>query len=341
MSPARGLLPERPLVDEERGRDAERDGVGQRVDLQAEGALRLGQPRDAPVEHVEEQREDEQQRRPVVVVVALRGRADADGVEPAEHARERDDVRKRNSVLRRSSLRAGRQRFGDLRVRGDGSCPQNQARVKQAADDMRREIGPGLRADRTLGRPPMSALGPPAMVCPKALDARAPACAGPAPERPCRASSVARWRAAGWPAAPKSGSSTRCEPKSTESRRAATATSRGDASPPRPTSDAAEAAADGAAVPPDGHGPSRAAQDAVTLGAAARTSRPTTTPTPRTRTPRPTIRVFGSPRARRAAAGAATISVEQTPADDGADPQRARARSIPTRSPPTTPRSRS
>ena len=97
--PRRRLLPERPLVDEQGRGDAERDGVRQRVDLQAEGALRLREPRDAPVEHVEEEGEDEQQRRPVVVVVPLRGRADADGVEPAEHARERDDVRQEKQRL--------------------------------------------------------------------------------------------------------------------------------------------------------------------------------------------------------------------------------------------------
>jgi hypothetical protein len=92
-------LPQGPAVHEERRGHAEGDDVRQGVDLQSEGALGLRQARDAPVEHVEEQGEHQEQRRAVVVVVALGGAAQADGVEPAEHAGERDQVRKEEERL--------------------------------------------------------------------------------------------------------------------------------------------------------------------------------------------------------------------------------------------------
>src|SRR5258708_6756642 len=50
---------ERPLVDENGGRDAEGDHVGEAVELDAELALRLGHAGDAAVEGVEEVAEED------------------------------------------------------------------------------------------------------------------------------------------------------------------------------------------------------------------------------------------------------------------------------------------
>ena len=144
MSPAVGPLPQRPLVDEQRpGATPKEMTSARRVDLQAEGALRLGQPRDATVEHVEEQREHEQQRGPVVVVVALGRGADADGVEPAEHARERDDVGQEKQRLAKVELAAGRRQLLWI------SCERERI-VLQKAGGVKK---PGPTIDQKLARP--------------------------------------------------------------------------------------------------------------------------------------------------------------------------------------------
>ena len=54
---------QRPLVDDERRRRAERHHVGQAVVLLAEGALRVGHPRHAPVQAVEHHRDEDRDRR--------------------------------------------------------------------------------------------------------------------------------------------------------------------------------------------------------------------------------------------------------------------------------------
>jgi len=71
--PDRARLVQGPAVDEEAGRGAERNDVGQGVQLEAERALRTGEARDAAVEHVEEHREDDQQRRAVVLRLVSAG----------------------------------------------------------------------------------------------------------------------------------------------------------------------------------------------------------------------------------------------------------------------------
>ena len=84
-----------PLVDHDGGRDAEGDGVGQRVEVAAEVGLRLGQPRDPAVGRVEEEAEADGQRGLVEIArPSSRRRRQRDGDEPAEDAREREEVRK-------------------------------------------------------------------------------------------------------------------------------------------------------------------------------------------------------------------------------------------------------
>ena len=58
--------------------------------------------------------------RAVVVVVALRGRAEADRVEPAEHAGERDDVRQEEQRLAKIELTAGVRQDGPRGERAAG-----------------------------------------------------------------------------------------------------------------------------------------------------------------------------------------------------------------------------
>src|SRR5439155_554165 len=72
--------PQRPLIDEDAGRDAEGDQVGERVVLDAEGAGRAREPRDAPVERVAELRHQDHHRREPV----LPRRPAAGGVERAD-----------------------------------------------------------------------------------------------------------------------------------------------------------------------------------------------------------------------------------------------------------------
>jgi hypothetical protein len=97
--PERAGLLERPLVDEDRRTDAEGDRVGQRVDLQPERALRLRQTGDAPVEHVEQERENEQDRSPVEIVIAVSPSRQPDAVEAAEDRGQGDHVRQQEQGL--------------------------------------------------------------------------------------------------------------------------------------------------------------------------------------------------------------------------------------------------
>ena len=46
-----------------RRRQTERDDVGERIELDAERARRVGHPRDAAVEHVEDERDADERRR--------------------------------------------------------------------------------------------------------------------------------------------------------------------------------------------------------------------------------------------------------------------------------------
>ena len=55
-------LRQSPGERQDGGRHAERDHVGERVELDAERARRVGQPRDAPVEHVEDERDADERR---------------------------------------------------------------------------------------------------------------------------------------------------------------------------------------------------------------------------------------------------------------------------------------
>jgi hypothetical protein len=55
-------LREPPRKRQHRRREAERDDVGERVELQAEGAGGVGHPRDPPVEHVEDERDADERR---------------------------------------------------------------------------------------------------------------------------------------------------------------------------------------------------------------------------------------------------------------------------------------
>ncbi|MGC4118944.1 MAG: hypothetical protein QM765_31130 [Myxococcales bacterium] len=79
---------ERARVDEEGGRDAEGDGVGERVELHAELAGRVEHPRDPAVEHVAQRGREEQVAG--VLEPALRG---GDDPQEAEH-----DVRQRDRI---------------------------------------------------------------------------------------------------------------------------------------------------------------------------------------------------------------------------------------------------
>ena len=63
-----------PREREDRRGDAERDDVGERVELHAEVARRAGQPRDPAVEHVEDDREADERRRRLVLRRASRRR---------------------------------------------------------------------------------------------------------------------------------------------------------------------------------------------------------------------------------------------------------------------------
>ncbi len=237
-----------------RRRDAERDDVGQRVDLQPERALRLGQARDAPVERVEEEREHEQQRGPVVVVVALRGGADADRVEPAEHARERDHVRQEEQRLAEVELADGVRQLRALWDLGGRDPPPERAGGKASGREGGEKLALDVGGPYPLPRPALSHVGWPAN--PMRHSTLALGLATSALAAACLPAVLA---------APKSGSSTTCEPKSTGSRRAAT----GRTVPPW-TPEAADSRAPSMAPPeaplPPLSKPEPADEDAVTLG---------------------------------------------------------------------------
>ena len=61
-------LLERPVVHEDRRRDAKRDHVGERVELNANRALCLGQAGDSPVDPIEEKGKDDEKRRAIEVI---------------------------------------------------------------------------------------------------------------------------------------------------------------------------------------------------------------------------------------------------------------------------------
>ena len=92
--PSRPKLVSAPLVDQQRGRDAERDHVGERVEVAAQLGLRLRQAGDAAVGRVEEEPEADRERRLVEVAPALSRRRERDRDEPTKDAREREEVRK-------------------------------------------------------------------------------------------------------------------------------------------------------------------------------------------------------------------------------------------------------
>ena len=77
-----------PRKRENRRRHAERDDVGQRIELHAELAGRAGHPRDAAVEHVEHDREADERRRGLELAAH---RVDDAGV-AAEHVAQREQA---------------------------------------------------------------------------------------------------------------------------------------------------------------------------------------------------------------------------------------------------------
>src|SRR5438876_3057383 len=80
---------ERPLVDEDPGRDAERHQIGERIVLLPERARRAGEPCDAPVQHVARLGDEDHDGGELVAMTERRDH----GVETGDQAGGREEVR--------------------------------------------------------------------------------------------------------------------------------------------------------------------------------------------------------------------------------------------------------
>ena len=99
---------QRPLVDQDGGGDAERDHIGQRVELDAEVALRPRQPRHPAVEGVEEAAEEDGHRRAVEVVAGGFAGRERDRVNAAKDAADGEEVRQNEHQLAQVGPRLSR-----------------------------------------------------------------------------------------------------------------------------------------------------------------------------------------------------------------------------------------
>ena len=115
-----------PLERQDRGRDTERDHVGQRVELHAERARRAGHPRDPAVEHVEHEGETDEQRR--------RGQLPAHRVDDArvaaEHVRHREHARQQVDAAAKTLSAVGPRLAA---AAASGSCAGANARLQRAS----------------------------------------------------------------------------------------------------------------------------------------------------------------------------------------------------------------
>ena len=81
------------------GRNPKGDHVGEGVELDTDGRLRLGQAGDPTVDPVEEQREDDEKRGAIEIIARRVVGEDQDRVVTAQHTRECEEVGKYEEAL--------------------------------------------------------------------------------------------------------------------------------------------------------------------------------------------------------------------------------------------------
>ena len=187
--PSRFERPQPPGERQDRRRQAERHDVGQRIELDAEGRRRVGQPREEAVERVEHHRDADEQRRGVEVAAR---RVD-DARVAAEQVRDREQRRQQEHAAP-EALRPVAPAAPQRKLSSTGGCPASREHGL-AGDDLladrdaqlaRRSAGTRPCASRTSsGRSARRARASP-------LRARGRRCGAPACRRPGGRRSAAR-----------------------------------------------------------------------------------------------------------------------------------------------------